>query len=114
MRRRWLMVYTGVMAAVTVLALVSAVQAYNRAESGSRWTREATQYRNAVARAQKADAIAVARNKAASLATDRLTKQVNATTAAIAAEIRRTQRMKRKIVTGSTIVSYVNAPTKAG
>jgi hypothetical protein len=114
MRRRWLTVYTGIMAAVMALAIVSAVQAYHRADAGSRWTREATQWKATVATAEKADALALARNKAATAATDRLTRRVNDTTKAIATQIERTRKLKRKIVTGSTIVSYVNAPTKAG
>ena len=114
MRHRWLTFYTGITAAITVLAIVSAVQAYNRADAGGRSQREAAAATAAVAHAEHADAAAVARNAAATLATDRLTKQVNTNVKKIAAAIERTRKVKRKIIIGSTIVSYVTAPTKAG
>jgi len=114
MRRHSLLGYTGLMAIVTGLAIFFAVHSYQRAEALSSWKTQRTHWQQVAAEAKKRDDLASAKNTAARAAAAKLAKQVNDTNAAIAAEIEKTKKLKRKIITGSTIVSYVTAPTKAG
>ena len=114
MRRTWLMLYTGGMALAVIAAVAFAVRGYQHAHRDARW--------NDRARATQAAAVAVAREEqlaetrlaAAAAEYGKLTAKVNAATKTLSDEIARTKAIKRKIVTGSTIVSYVTASSKAG
>jgi hypothetical protein len=114
MRRPWLIVYSGLMLATTVAAIAFAVLSWQRAQAGRHWKSDETAWARRYEAAHHSDLVAVARFNAAKAASDRLTRQVNESNQALARAIAATQKLKRKIITGSTIVSYVTVPTKAG
>ncbi len=114
MRRTWLLLYTGGMLVALVIALTFAVRGYQRAQHEAHWNDRARSAANAAAAIARREQSATARYAAANAEYAALAAKVNVATKALADEIARTKTTKRKVVTGSTIVSYVAVPTKAG
>ena len=114
MRRTWLLLYTGGMLAALAIALAFAVSGYQSASREAHWNDEAKAAAATAASMAEREQVATARYAAAAKEYATLTAKVNAATKALSDEIARTRAIRRKVVTGSTIVSYVAAPTKAG
>jgi hypothetical protein len=114
MRRTWLILYTGAMAAALAVAIAFAARGYEQAHRDARWNDQAKAAARVAAIAAQRAQLAEARYAAATAEYAKLTATVTAATKALSAEIAKTKSIKRKIITGSTIVSYVTAPTKAG
>jgi hypothetical protein len=107
MRFSYLAIYNVGIAVVCAATLGFAFQAQQRAHAHGTDTTRATQLQTAADSAAAADQLAVDRYNALTARFTQLTKQINANQKALAAEITRTRTIKRKVVTGSTVVSYV-------
>ena len=113
----YLALYNVAVAGVVAASVMFAVNAHHRAAAQSHWTKEAVTWQAKADAKQKADAIAVAKVQALSTRYAALTKKVQKDQKALAAQIAKTRTMKRKVVTGATIVSYASSgggPTPSG
>jgi hypothetical protein len=108
MPRSLFILYTLAMGAVCAVAVALAVQSYGRAHHAAAWQRDAKAWQQRAAAASARDRAVVARYGAVKTMYDDLVAQAQKSQAALAAEIARTRAMKPRVVTGSTIVSYVN------
>ena len=113
MQRALILLYTGAMAIVTAAAIVFAVQAYHRADGSAAWHYHATALKQQTADLKRADAAALKRFAGAQMAYSQLTAKVEASQTTLAAEIARVRSLKPKIITGSTVVSYVKTASAA-
>jgi hypothetical protein len=107
MRFSYLAIYNVGIAAVCAGAMGFAFKAEQRAHAHGTVTNHAAQLQKQADTAAAADQLAVDRYNALTARFAQLTKQINANQKALAAEITRTRTIKRKVVTGSTVVSYV-------
>ena len=109
MRRRisYLALYNVGIAAICIGVIAFAIRAEQRAHAHPAANARADQLQKAADAASTADQLAVDRYNALTARFAQLTKSINANQAALAAEITKTRTMKRKVVTGSTVVSYV-------
>jgi hypothetical protein len=100
--------YTIAMGVVCAVAVALAVQSYGRAHHAAAWQRQAKVWQQRASAAAVRDQAVVARYGAVKTMYDDLAARVKKSQAALAAEIARTRATKPRVVTGSTIVSYVN------
>jgi hypothetical protein len=106
-RVSYLALYNLGIAAVCTGALAFAVQADHRAHAHADATARASHLQKLTDSAAARDQLAVDRYNALTAQFAKLVKTVNTNQRTLAAEIAKTRTMKRKVVTGSTVVSYV-------
>lgn len=107
MRFSYLALYNVGVAAVCVGTFGLAINAEHRAHAHAGATADATRLATLADAAGARDQLAVDRYNALTARFAQLTKTINANQKQLAAEITKTRTMKRKVVTGSTVVSYV-------
>ncbi len=107
MRLSYLAIYNVGVAAICGGALAFAVQAEHRANAHSAATAKVEHLQKLADQAAARDQLAVDRYNALAANFKKLTTTINANQKLLAAEITKTRTMKRKVVTGSTVVSYV-------
>jgi inactivated superfamily I helicase len=117
LRVGYLTLYNVAIAGAVAVSVMFAVTAHHRAAARAHWKQDAVTWQARADAKQKADDLAVARVKALSDRYTALAKTVQKDQKALAALITKTRTMKRKVVTGATIVSYASSgggPTPSG
>jgi hypothetical protein len=106
---RWLPVYNAGLAVVCAATVMVAAGDSGAGARADHWTREAEARRQLVLRERARDQEAVARYTTLAASYDALVSRVQRHQKQLAAEIDATRKLRRKVVTGATIVSYVPA-----
>ena len=106
---RWLPVYNVGLAGVCAVAVAVAASSSGAGERADRWTKRAEANRQSVLRASARDRESVARYTTLAAEYDGLVARVKQHQTRLAAEITATRKLRRKVVIGSTIVSYTPA-----
>lgn len=107
MRIPYLALYNAAVAVVCAGSVALAYQAHDRAAAKQHWKHEAQRLEKQAVLLQARDEAAVARYQALNDRFAVLATNVAASEKKLAAEISKTRTMKRKVVTGATVVSYV-------
>ncbi len=108
---RWLPVYNVGLAVVCAVAVTVAIGGRGAGARADHWTRAADAGRELVLRERARDQEAVARYATLAAEYDALVARVQRHEKRLAAEIDATRKLRRKVVTGKTVVSY--APVAA-
>ena len=108
---RWLPVYNMGLAVVCAAAVTVAIGDRGAGAAAEHWTKEADARRQFVLRERARDQEAVARYATLAADYDALVARVQKHEQRLAAEIDATRKLRRKVVTGRTVVSYVAAGT---
>ncbi len=106
---RWLGVYNAGLAIVCAVTVTAAVGNRDAGRRADRWATKADARRELVLREQARDQEAVARYATLAASYDALIARVQGHEKLLAAEIDATRKLHRKVVTGSTVVSYVTS-----
>jgi hypothetical protein len=106
---RWLPVYNVGLAVVCAATVTVAAGDRGAGGRADHWTKQADARRQLVLREQARDKEAVARYATLAASYDALVARVQRHEKRLADEIDATRKLRRKVVTGSTIVSYVSA-----
>lgn len=106
---RWLPVYNVGIAAICAGAVAVAASGSGAGERADQWTKRAEAGRQSVLRASARDRESVARYTTLAAEYDGLVARVQQHQARLAAEITATRKLRRKVVIGTTIVSYAPA-----
>jgi hypothetical protein len=109
MRIPYLGIYNVLVAAVCATCIAFAVQAHGRAAHLGHYRQDAARLAAANATRQQRDQVAVAKVQALAARYAALTRSVQADQKTLADVIAKTRKMKRKVVTGATIVSYASS-----
>ena len=106
---RWLPVYNAGLAIVCAVTVTAAVGNRDAGGRADHWSKQADARRELLLREQARDQEAVARYATLAASYDALVARVQSHEKKLAAEIDATRKLRRKVITGKTVVSYVTS-----